>query len=446
MNSVKKELSLGRIFNLNFGFLGIQFGWGLQMANMSAIYEYLGAEPDQIPILWMAAPLTGLIIQPIIGHMSDNTWCFLGRRRPYFLVGAICATAALILMPYCTALWMAAVLLWLMDLSVNVSMEPFRAFVADMLPEKQRTTGYSIQSVLIGIGAVVASALPWLLHNVFGMATGSADGAAIPDVVRYSFHIGAAAYFIAVMWTIFTTKEYPPADLAQFQLKKEKKESFFNELLVSLKEMPATMKELAWVQLFSWMGMFCFFLYFTIAVAHNIFGAQEGTPQYEEAEAWAGICMAMYNAVCFVFSLAIPFLCKKLTRKGTHIACLLIGALSLASMLVIQNKYFLLVQMLGFGMAWASILTLPYAMLAGSLPEDRMGVYMGIFNFFITIPQILVSLEFGWIMHSFLHDDRLLGVVAGGVFFAIAALATLRVKDVGYEETRGLELEAEVRA
>jgi len=431
----KPRMSLPGIVNMGFGFLGIQFGWTLQMANMSAIYEYLGADPGQIPILWLAAPLTGLLVQPIIGHMSDNTWCFLGRRRPYFLIGTLLATASLIFMPYCSALWMAALLLWVMDASVNISMEPFRAFVADLLPEKQRTTGYSVQSLLIGLGSVIAAALPWILTNVAGMSGEAAAGERIPAVVRTSFHIGAAAFFLAVMWTIFTTKEYPPENLDSFKEKKATGRGMFAEILLALKEMPPTMRQLAWVQIFSWMGLFCFFLYFPVAVAHNVFMATgQNTPLYLEGVEWAGICTAVYSAVCFVFSFFLPGIARKMTRKGAHIMCLLFGAAALLSMLFVTDKYVLLVLMVGMGLAWTGILSLPYAILAGALPEGRMGVYMGIFNFFITIPEILISLGFGWVMSRFLGDDRLYGVVTGGVLFLVAALFVLRVRDVGFDK------------
>ncbi len=432
MEPQKPRMSLPGIVNMDFGFLGIQFGWTLQMANMSAIYEYLGADPGRIPILWLAAPLTGLLVQPVIGHMSDRTWCGLGRRRPYFLTGALLATLALILMPYCTALWTAALLLWVMDASVNVSMEPFRAFVADLLPEKQRTTGYAVQSLLIGLGSVVAAVLPWVLTNVFGVAGHGGEGK-IPDAVRISFHVGAVAFFGAVMWTVFTTRERPPEDMEAFRRWKAKSRGMGREIVSALKEMPATMRQLAWVQVFSWMGLFCFFLYFPVAVAHNVFGAPDRqSPLYLAGIEWAGICTAAYSLVCFVFSFFLPGLAMRFSRKGAHILCLLFGAAALISMLFVTDKYVLLLLMVGMGLAWTGILSLPYAILAGALPEEKMGVYMGIFNFFITIPEILISLGFGWVMSNLLGDDRLLGVAAGGVLFFVAALLVLRVKDVGF--------------
>ncbi|MFW5836692.1 MAG: MFS transporter [Desulfovibrionaceae bacterium] len=432
----KPRLSNVAILNMSLGFFGIQFGWGLQMANMSSIYEILGASPDKIPILWLAAPLTGLLVQPIIGSMSDRTWTWLGRRRPFFLAGAVFATLALVFMPYSTALWMAAILLWIMDTSVNVSMEPFRAFVADMLPEEQRTKGFAMQSVLIGLGAVVATSLPFILTNVFGVSDGSGYGHdRIPDSVELAFHIGAAAYFLCVMWTIVTTKEYPPEDMAAFKRSKKEHKGFgavIREIWTAFKEMPPTMRELAWVQVFSWMGLFCMFLYYGVAVAHHVFQAvNPNSAAYMEGIEWAGLCFAAYNAVCFVFSMFLAKLAEKFSRKGLYVFCLLAGAVGLIGTSFAPDKWVLMVLMVGVGMAWAGILALPYAILAGALPQEKMGVYMGIFNFFITIPEILISLGFGWAMLHVLQNNRMAGVVFGGVCMIIAAALVLRVKDVG---------------
>ena len=428
----KKRLDFWQIWNMSFGFLGIQFGWALQMANMSAIYEYLGARADQIPILWLAAPLTGLLVQPIIGHASDRTWNRLGRRRPYFLTGAILSSLALVLMPRVSALWMAAGLLWILDASINISMEPFRAFVADLLPEEQRTRGFAMQSSFIGLGAVVASALPWLLTNVFHVGAGG--GGHIPLTFRLSFYMGAAAFFGAVMWTIATTREYPPEDLAAFRKMKAEKTGLrenAREILESIGAMPHTMKQLAWVQIATWLGLFCMWLYFPVAVGHNVFGApNEKSPLYTQGIEWAGICFGMYSAVCFVWSFLLPALARTLGRKTTHSLCLLCGAAGLISVAVIHNKFLLLFSMTGVGIAWASTLAMPYAILAGSLPAGKTGIYMGIFNFFIVTPEIVASLGFGWVMVHLLGNNRLAAVVAGGVFFAVAAVLMQRVKDV----------------
>ena len=432
----KPSKSFWEIWNMSFGFLGIQFGWGLQMANMSAIYEYLGARADQIPILWLAAPLTGLLVQPIIGHASDHTWNRLGRRRPYFLVGAILSSCALILMPRCSALWMAAGLLWILDTSINISMEPFRAFVADLLPEEQRTQGFAMQSLFIGLGAVVASALPWLLTNVFHLAAETSQHA-IPLTVRLSFYIGAAAFFGAVLWTIVSTKEYPPEDLEAFRRTKAEHRGIganASEIFGAIREMPLTMRQLAPVQLLTWLGLFCMWLYFPVAVARNVFGAPDQTsPIYKAGAEWAGICFGMYSAVCFAFSFVLPKLAKVLGRKHTHSLCLLCGALGLLSVATIHDKDYLLLSMVGVGIAWASTLAMPYAVLAGSLPAERTGVYMGIFNFFIVLPEIIASLGFGWVMNHILHNNRLAAVIAGGVFLALAAVLMQRVVDPGAE-------------
>jgi maltose/moltooligosaccharide transporter len=429
----KPRMSFWQMWNMSFGFLGIQFGWGLQMANMSAIYEYLGARADQIPILWLAAPLTGLIVQPIIGHVSDRTWGPLGRRRPYFLTGAILSSAALILMPNCSVLWMAAGLLWILDASINISMEPFRAFVADLLPEEQRTRGFAMQSLFIGLGAIVASALPWLMRRFLSVEGVQAAGV-IPHTVRYSFYIGAAAFFIAVLWTIVSTREYPPDDMDAFRRMKSEKTGIGRnaaEIFHSIAQMPQTMKQLAWVQICTWLGLFCMWLYFPVAVARNVFGApDESSLVYTQGIEWAGICFAMYSAVCFAFSFVLPMLARVTNRKITHTICLLCGAAGLLSVAVIHNKELLLLSMTGVGIAWASILSMPYAILSGSLPPQKTGVYMGIFNFFIVIPEILASLGLGWVMAHVLNNNRLAAVVAGGIFLILAAILTQRVQDV----------------
>ncbi|HEY2946223.1 MAG TPA: MFS transporter [Vicinamibacteria bacterium] len=429
----KPRLSFWQIWNMSFGFLGIQFGWGLQMANMSAIYEYLGAKPEQIPMLWLAAPLTGLLVQPVIGSMSDRTWGRLGRRRPYFLVGALLSSAALVLMPNAPSLWIAAGLLWVLDASINVSMEPFRAFVADLLPEEQRTRGFGMQSLFIGLGAVVASALPWIMTNLFHVGIGSGGVGTIPLNVKISFYVGAAAFLGAVLWTILTTKEYPPEDMAAFQAMKASQVGIGGgvaEIKDAILGMPATMRQLAWVQVCTWFGLFCMWLYFPVAVAHNVFGApNESSPLYQAGIEWSGLCFAMYSAVCFVFSFFLPSVAARLGRRHTHSLCLLCGAAGLLSVAIIHDKYALLLSMTGVGIAWASILSMPYAILAGSLPPHRTGVYMGIFNFFIVLPEIAASLGFGWVMAHLLDNNRLAAVIAGGVFLALAAVLVQRVRD-----------------
>lgn len=436
----KPTRTFWQIWNMSFGFLGIQFGWNLQMANMSAIYEYLGARADQIPILWLAAPLTGLLVQPIIGHASDRTWGPLGRRRPYFLVGAILSSIALIFMPRSSVLWMAAGLLWILDASINISMEPFRAFVADLLPEEQRTRGFAMQSTFIGLGAVIANALPWMLNNWFHVSNVAGGGHAIPLTVRLSFYIGAVAFFGAVLWTIVSTKEYPPDDMEEFRRMKTEKRGLgegIREIFDSVANMPKTMRQLAPVQLMTWLGLFCMWLYFGVAIARGVFGAQDpSSPEYAKGIEWGGICFSMYSAVCFFFGFLLPPLARKLGRKNTHSLCLVCGGLGLLSVGVIHSPLLLLVSMTGVGIAWASTLAMPYAVLAGSLPPAKTGVYMGIFNFFIVIPEILASLFFGWVMNHVLHNNRILAVVAGGVFMLVAAVLMQRVVDPGEEKLR----------
>lgn len=441
-------LSFWQIWNMSFGFAGIQFGWALQMANMSSIYEYLGADAHQIPLLWLAAPLTGLVVQPIIGHLSDHTWNRLGRRRPYFLIGALLASIALIAMPHASMLWMAAGLLWVLDASINISMEPFRAFVADLLPDEQRTRGFAMQALFIGLGAVVASMLPWFLHGILGIESSTVPGThSIPLSVKLSFYLGAVAFLGAVLYTIATTPEYPPADLEAFRRLKAQRGGLRVAVVTIWKDltaMPKTMRSLAWVQIFTWFGLFCMWLYLSVGVARNIFHGIPGTPAYEEGIAWGGICFAVYSAVCFLFSFVLPSIAARLGRTRTHALCLLTGAAGLVAVPFIHDKYLLLLPMVGVGIAWASILSVPYSILAGALPPGKTGIYMGIFNFFIVIPEILAALGFGKVMEHVLTnksalvqgfggDNRLAAVALGGIALGLAAVLLSRVEDSGTE-------------
>ena len=420
----------GALWTMSFGFLGIQFGWGLQMANMSAIYEYLGATPEQIPLLWLAAPLTGLVVQPIVGHLSDRTWHpVLGRRRPYFLVGAILSSLALLAMPSSSALWMAAGLLWILDASINIAMEPFRAFVADLLPPTERARGFAMQSFFIGVGAVVASALPWILTNWLGVVN-SGTGA-IPTTIRLSFYLGAAAFLGAVLVTVVTTRERPPADLAAFRRETAATAGIAagaRAIAEAVRTMPLVMRRLALVQVATWLGLFCMWLYFAPAVATGVFGATgPEDPRFQEGVEWAGLCFSAYSLVTFLVAFALPALAARRGLQVTHAIALLAGAAGLVSVAVVPSPAWLLLSMVGVGIAWASTLSMPYAMLANAIPEGKTGMYMGIFNFFIVIPEILASLGFGWVMTHLLGNDRMLAVVAGGAFLALAALLVLRV-------------------
>ena len=427
----KPRLSFWQIWNMSFGFLGIQFGWGLQLANMSPIYKYLHAEESSLPYLWLAGPITGLIIQPIIGSMSDRTWNRLGRRRPYFLVGAILASVALFFMPDSSAVWMAAGLLWILDASINITMEPFRAFVADKLPEEQRTLGFVMQSFFIGIGQTLANALPYLF-TALGVVGVMASG--IPLSVEYSFKIGAIVFLVAVLWTVITTKEYPPEDIEAFErMRREKKGILagFEEIFSSIAEMPTTMKQLAVVQFFTWFALPCMWQFFGIAVARHVFGApNETSPLFAEGTEWGGLCFAIYNVVCFLIAFMLPSLANSMGRKSVHMIALLCGGLGLISVLFITNKWMLFASMAGVGIAWASILSMPYVILSTAVPPARMGVYMGVFNLFIVIPQIVMSLIVPRIYNNALGGDPRNAVALGGFSLLIAAATVWGVRDV----------------
>jgi len=432
MSNNLPRLTFWQIWNMSFGFFGIQFGWSLQMANMSAIYEYLDAKPDEIPILFLAAPLTGLIVQPIIGYLSDRTWHpVFGRRRPYFLIGAILSSIALVLMPNSSVLWMAAGLLWIMDTSINISMEPFRAFVADKLPEEQRTDGFAKQSLMIGLGASIASALPWVLHNWFQFEDEN-PGNSIPTTVKLSFYIGAFAFFGSVLYTILTSKEYPPTEPKQLEAEKQKSSpvNIVKEIYSSILSMPPRMRKLALIQFFTWPGLFLMWFYYSPAVARNVFGALDTTdPVYAIGIEFAGLTLASYNLVTFLFAFAIPIIGLKIRRKYIHGLCLVAGGLGLISVSFVHQPNFLFISMAGVGIAWASILSMPYAMLSGCIPKNKMGIYMGIFNFFIVLPEIIATLFFGYIMTHWLNNDRMLAVAIGGVLMLIAASLCLRIKE-----------------
>ena len=499
----KPRLSFWQIWNMSFGFLGIQFGFALQNANVSRIFETLGASIDSIPILWIAAPVTGLIVQPIIGHMSDKTWNRLGRRRPYFLTGAILASVALILMPNSPVLWFAAGMLWIMDASINISMEPFRAFVGDMLPSEQRTIGFSMQSFFIGIGAIVASALPYIMTNWFGISNTAPEGL-IPASVKFSFYIGGAVFFLAVLWTVLKTKEYPPEELLKFSelensqkseelsksnsvtigshkfsfigivwtiigllgmgilyfilheddyglyvlfvgsvlfgilqliagflTKKEKTSGGFVTVLNDLYKMPKTMRQLAVVQFFSWFALFAMWIYTTPAVTHHIYGATDPASElYNKGADWVGVLMSVYNGFAAVMAFILVWLAKLTNRKTVHMISLIIGGISFASFYIIKDPQLLLISELGIGLAWASILAMPYAILAGSLPPEKMGVYMGIFNFFIVIPQITAAAILGFFVRNIFSGGAIYALLLGGASMIIAGLMVMFVDDV----------------
>ncbi len=503
----KPQLSFMQIWNMSFGFLGIQMGFALQNGNVSRIFQTLGAKIDDIPILWIAAPVTGLLVQPIIGHMSDRTWGRLGRRRPYFLTGAICASLALAIITNSPSWIFATMMLWIMDASINISMEPFRAFVGDMLGTKQRTTGFAMQSFFIGIGAVIGSFLPWILANWFNVPEVPGEGELVPFNLKLSFYIGAAVLLLAVLWTIFSTKEYSPAELEEFEkgekiargeilkseetqtaelkalktinlykpgivwlaiglvstfvlsrvhLEKElyvvtggislfgllqliagalqkagKSENGLNSIMTDLKRMPSTMGQLAVVQFFTWFALFSLWIYTTSAVTSHIYGTSDtASLAYNKGANWVGVLFGVYNGFAAVVAFLLPVLAKVTSRKITHAICLLVGGISLMSISLINTPGMLVLPMLGIGLAWASILSMPYAILTGSLPQKKMGIYMGIFNFFIVIPQILAASILGSMVKHLFNGNTTLALVTGGISMIIAALMVKFVKDV----------------
>ncbi len=499
----RPRLSFWEIWNMSFGFLGIQFGFALQNANVSRIFETLGASVDDIPILWIAAPLTGLVVQPIIGYYSDRTWTRLGRRRPYFLFGAIAASIALVIMPNSPMLWVAAGMLWIMDASINISMEPFRAFVGDMLPSEQRTKGFAMQSFFIGTGAVVASALPWMMTNWFGIANTAAEGV-IPPSVKWSFYLGAFAFISAVSWTVFRSKEYSPEELEAFEaaereeiddpdalrevpllagegqkkirygilffvfgllftlltyyfdLDKEvyvatgglavvglifavagyfqqvgRTESGLVQVMHDMLNMPKTMKQLAVVQFFSWFALFAMWIYTTAGVTAHIYGTSDTTSAlYNEGADWVGVMFGVYNGVAALVAFGLAPLARMTSRKFVHGVSLVLGGLGLISVYFWSDPMMLIISMIGVGIAWASILAMPYAILAGSLPASKMGLYMGIFNFFIVLPQLLAATILGAVTRSLFEGQAVYALMLGGAVMIIAAFTMRFVDDV----------------
>jgi maltose/moltooligosaccharide transporter len=429
----KPRLSFWQIWNMSFGFLGIQFGFALQNGNMSRIFETMGAQEDKLAFLWIAAPTTGLLVQPIIGYLSDRTWSpRWGRRRPFFLIGAICASLALMVMPHVSALWMAAGMLWIMDSSINISMEPFRALVGDLLPSNQRTAGFGFQTFFIGIGAVVGSLLPYIYTNYFHFSNVAPAGQIAPSL-KYAFYTGGIVYFIAVAWTVFTTKEYPPVDMAEFEAEKRRTAGFWNgvkESFAGIADMPRTMRQLAIVQFFSWLALFSMWIYATPAITSHIYHTSDTTSKlYNEGADWVNVCFSVYNGISALAALALPAVARATSRRVTHLICLTAGGLGLISIYFIQNPQMLLVSMIGVGIAWASILSIPYAMLAGALPSNKMGYYMGVFNFFIVLPQMLASVTLGFFTKQVFGGDSALTLVLGGCSMILSGLLTLRVHD-----------------
>jgi maltose/moltooligosaccharide transporter len=428
-----QKLTLFQIFNMSFGFLGIQFGFALQNANVSRIFQTLGAKIDDIPILWIAAPITGFLVQPIIGYLSDRTWHpRWGRRRPFFFMGALFSSIALIGMPFSSTLWIAAILLWVLDASINISMEPFRAFVGDKLPAEQQTTGYAMQTFFIGVGAVIASLLPYFFTNVIGLSNTAAQGV-VPDSVKYSFIIGAMVFLASVLWTVLTTDEFPPEDIAKWEQEKLKTKGVFHgiiEIVQGIGKMPKVMLQLAVVQFFTWLALFSMWIYTTSSVAQNAFDTTDTTSKaFGDAGDWVGVMFMVYNGVSAIVAFLLPLLAKYIGKNMTHLICLIIGGMGLISLFFIHDKMILLLPMIGVGLAWASTLTMPYAILANALPPNKMGFYMGVFNFFIVIPQIVAAAILGFVIKNLFADQSIFALVTGGVSMIIAGLLCLRVKE-----------------
>lgn len=498
----KPVLSFWQVWNMSFGFLGIQFGFALQNANVSRIFQSLGSDVDRLAVYWLAAPVTGLIIQPIIGYYSDKTWGKLGRRRPYFLIGAILASLALFVMPNSPMLWIAVGTLWIMDASINISMEPFRAFVGDMLPAEQRTQGFAMQSFFIGTGAIIASLLPYVLTNWFGVTNVAVGDQLIPPSVKISFYIGGAVFFLAVLWTVVRSKEYSPEEMESFekekiatnpinpvqvksayeligkfvrngsafliiglivsflffyfQLEKElyilsggfvvfgiiqlltgyltkinQTKNGLVEIITDMLNMPKTMGQLAVVQFFSWFALFAMWIYTTAAVTSHVYGVSDTASElYNEGANWVGVLFGVYNGFAALVAFLLPVLARYTNRKITHALALVLGGIGLASFYFIRDSNWLILSMVGVGVAWASILSMPYAILTGSLPSHKMGTYMGIFNFFIVIPQILAASILGFFMKHLFNGEAIMALLLGGASMIIAAVSVLFVDDV----------------
>jgi maltose/moltooligosaccharide transporter len=433
MSLLKPRLSFWQIWNMSFGFFGIQFGFALQNANTSRIFSTLGASPDNLPLFWLAAPVTGLLVQPIIGYLSDNTWhARWGRRRPFFFAGALLASIALFGMPNSGALWMAVLWLWMMDASINISMEPFRAFVGDKLDTSQQTAGFAMQTFFIGCGAVIASLLPTFFSSVLHISNESVNGG-IPESVRYSFYAGGVAFFASVLWTVLSSDEIPPEDVQAFKAGVKASSGIGNavrEILGGFGKMPKTMAQLALVQFLTWIGLFAMWIYTTSAVAEKVFGVTDPqSPVYQDAGNWVGNMFAVYSGVSALAAFLLPRLAAVTSKKFTHFLCLALGGLGLMGIFFITQKEWLIVPMIGIGIAWASILTMPYAILASALPPKKMGYYMGVFNFFIVIPQIVSGIVLGSLTKYAFAGDTAKTVALGGICMLLAGVCTFFVTE-----------------
>lgn len=461
----KPPLSFWQIWNMSFGFLGIQFGFALQGGFMSRIFQTLGAEKDALPLLWIAAPLTGLLVQPVIGYFSDRTWHpILGRRRPYFLIGAILASIALLFMPHSSALWMAVGLLWVLDASINISMEPFRALVADKLPEQQRSYGFVLQTLIIGIGTWVASNLPWFV-NQLGVSNEAGPGV-VPMSVKVAFAVGALVFLLSILVTVFTTKEYPPEDLARFAEEKKSSGNFIGEIVHNILHMPLQMLSIGVVQFFSWLSFFCMWSMATPALTEHVFKApaprpvsfdmtvpaqaaafQSANAAYQNAADLVGSYMGYYGLSSMVVALLLSFYASRfvLNRRLVHFISLILGGLGFLSMAFVPAPQYLIVSFALVGIAWASILSMPYALLACCVEANKMGVYMGIFNMFIVIPQIVAATllgptlnaipklvaatQFGPVLTTFFESPSIYALMISGASLIVGALCLIVVRE-----------------
>ena len=434
----KPRLSATQIFNMSMGFFGIQFGFALQNGNASRILQTFGADVEHLSLFWLAAPLTGMIVQPIIGHYSDRTWNKFGRRRPYFMAGAILTAIALILMPNSALMAslmppiiIGAGMLMIMDASMNVAMEPFRALVADKLPESQRSFGFSMQTFLIGAGAIAGSWLPYILSEYIGVSKVAASGQ-IPDNVIYSFYVGAAILIGTILYTVLTTKEYPPEEMERYHSGNavEVDNSLFS-IFKDFSLMPKTMKQLGLVQFFSWFALFSMWVFTTPAVAQHIYKVMPGdttSVKFADAANWVSFLFGIYNGVSAVYALILPAIARATSMKIAHAISLVAGGAGLLSIYFISNPDYLIYSMIGIGLAWGSILSMPYAILSSSIPARKMGVYMGIFNFFITMPQIVNGFFGGLIVKNLYHGEAIYAIVMAGVFMIFGAISVLYIQ------------------
>ena len=445
----KRKLGFWEIWNMSFGFLGIQFGFALQGGFMSRIFQTLGASPDEIPALWIAAPLTGLIVQPIIGYLSDHTWHpKYGRRKPYFLFGAILSSFALFFVPYSSELWIAAGFLWILDASINISMEPFRALVADKLPEEQRSYGFVLQTLIIGIGTWIASNLPWLVEKM-GFSEDSAVAGVVPEYVKIAFGIGALVFLISILYTVTTTREYPPKDLAEFKTKKAEN-NFFKDLKESFETMSSTMKKLGVIQFFSWFAFFTMWSMATPALTSTVFNAPAPDAKsfdmsiesqkmvfdvanklYQTAADNVGSAMGLYGLSSMAFALLLTFYTSsaKINRKYVHMFSLIAGGLGFLMMGFLPSPSYLNISFILIGLSWGSILSMPYAMLSSSVDENRMGMMMGLFNMFIVIPQIIAALGGVIFLSKLISPSAIAPMLLAGISLLIAGLCNFLITD-----------------